>query len=129
MKVPRTVVSIGVIAAAMISAAPGTVGADVVPSGRIVQSGTPPAPHLVNAQAASDFQIAIPRAGDSCAATRLPRMSAAIASAPSGPKRKIAPSPSSAGPVEPVEGPDGLLWLCRHDDEGQQCICIPWQQD
>lgn len=35
----------------------------------------------------------------------------------------------SEGPVIPVEGPDGLLWLCREDDEAQQCICIPWFQD
>ena len=33
------------------------------------------------------------------------------------------------GPVVPVEGPDGLLWLCREDDEAQECICIPWFQD
>ena len=35
----------------------------------------------------------------------------------------------SEGPVTPVEGPDGLLWLCREDDAAQQCICIPWFQD
>jgi hypothetical protein len=34
-----------------------------------------------------------------------------------------------AGPIEPVEGPDDLLWLCREDEEGMQCICIPWAQD
>jgi hypothetical protein len=33
------------------------------------------------------------------------------------------------GPVMPVEGPDGLLWLCREDEEAQQCICIPWFPD
>lgn len=32
----------------------------------------------------------------------------------------------SAGPVEPVEGPGDLKWLCRNDEEGKQCICIPW---
>ncbi len=36
---------------------------------------------------------------------------------------------ASRGPVMPVEGPDGLLWLCREDEEAQQCICIPWAQD
>jgi hypothetical protein len=35
----------------------------------------------------------------------------------------------AAGPIEPVEGPDDLLWLCREDEEGMQCICIPWAQD
>jgi hypothetical protein len=35
----------------------------------------------------------------------------------------------SEGPVTPVEGPDGLLWLCREDEDAQQCICIPWFQD
>ncbi len=33
------------------------------------------------------------------------------------------------GPVIPVEGPDGTLWLCREDDEAQQSICIPWMQE
>lgn len=34
----------------------------------------------------------------------------------------------SAGRVIPVEGPDGLLWLCREDEEALQSICIPWFQ-
>lgn len=36
---------------------------------------------------------------------------------------------ASGGGVEPVEGPDGLLWLCREDEDAQECICIPWAQD
>jgi len=36
---------------------------------------------------------------------------------------------ASEGPVIPVEGPDGLLWLCKEDEEAQECICIPWFQD
>jgi hypothetical protein len=32
----------------------------------------------------------------------------------------------SAGPVTPVDGPGDLKWLCRNDEEGKQCICIPW---
>lgn len=38
-------------------------------------------------------------------------------------------SGSAEGPVEPVVGPDDLLWLCREDEEAQECICIPWAQD
>ncbi len=34
-----------------------------------------------------------------------------------------------AGPVIPVVDADGLLWLCREDDDAQQSICIPWFQD
>jgi hypothetical protein len=34
-----------------------------------------------------------------------------------------------AGPVIPVEGPDGKLWICREDEEAQQSICLPWFQD
>lgn len=34
-----------------------------------------------------------------------------------------------AGPIEPVQGPDDLLWLCREDEDAMQCICIPWAQD
>jgi hypothetical protein len=33
------------------------------------------------------------------------------------------------GPVIPVEGPDDLLWICREDEEAQQCVCLPWFQD
>jgi hypothetical protein len=36
---------------------------------------------------------------------------------------------ATKGPVMPVQGPDGLLWLCREDEEAQQCICIPWFQE
>ena len=36
---------------------------------------------------------------------------------------------AAEGPVIPVEGPDGLLWLCREDEAAQECICIPWAQD
>jgi len=32
----------------------------------------------------------------------------------------------AAGPIEPTEGPGDLKWLCREDEEGKQCICIPW---
>ena len=35
----------------------------------------------------------------------------------------------SEGPVVPSEGPDGLLWLCKEDDDAMECICIPWFQD
>jgi hypothetical protein len=38
-------------------------------------------------------------------------------------------SGSAEGDVEPVVGPDDLLWLCREDEEAQECICIPWAQD
>ena len=38
---------------------------------------------------------------------------------------QLAVGSTSQGPVEPVVGPDGLLWLCREDEE-EQCICIPW---
>jgi hypothetical protein len=33
------------------------------------------------------------------------------------------------GPVKPVVGADGLLWLCREDEDEQVCICIPWFPD
>ncbi|HNP27086.1 MAG TPA: hypothetical protein PKM20_10125 [Nitrosomonas sp.] len=33
---------------------------------------------------------------------------------------------ATRGPVEPVEGPDDKLWLCREDEGAQECICIPW---
>jgi len=36
---------------------------------------------------------------------------------------------TSEGPVIPVQGPDDLLWLCREDDDAQECVCIPWAQD
>lgn len=32
----------------------------------------------------------------------------------------------AAGPVDPVEDDDELLWLCRDDEEKQACVCIPW---
>jgi hypothetical protein len=35
----------------------------------------------------------------------------------------------AAGLVIPVDGPGNLKWLCRNDEEGKQCICIPWFQD
>lgn len=35
---------------------------------------------------------------------------------------------ATQGPVIPVEGPDGLTWLCREDEEAAECICIPWFQ-
>lgn len=41
---------------------------------------------------------------------------------------KLAAGDPSAGPVIPVDGPDDLKWLCREDEEGKQCICIPWFQ-
>ena len=36
---------------------------------------------------------------------------------------------TSEGPIQPVEGPDGLLWLCKEDEEAMECVCIPWFQD
>ena len=126
MKFPRTVVSIGAIAAVMISAMPGAIQADFMPNSHIVQSTPSSFPRLANAQAASDFQVAIPRSGGSCAAASLPRMKAAVAAVNPSSKKMTSPKPNSAGPIEPVEGPDGLKWLCRHDEEEQQCICIPF---
>ena len=122
MKFPRTLVRVAAIAAALISAA--SVHADLAPHG--FQSATSPHMHLATSHAASDFQVAVPRAGGSCAASSLPRMKAATVSPSS--KRLSAAKPSAAGPIEPVEGPDGLKWLCRHDEEEQQCICIPFVQ-
>jgi len=130
MKFPRTVLSIGAIAAAMISAAPGTaVRADLMSNGHSIQSATSPFLHLVNSQAASDLQVAIPRSGGSCAATSLPRMTAAAASVIPGSKKMTSPKPNTAGSIEPVVGPDGKRWLCRHDEEEQQCVCIPFVED
>ncbi|HEV8389213.1 MAG TPA: hypothetical protein VGQ35_05180 [Dongiaceae bacterium] len=129
MKFPRTVISIAAIAAAMISAAPGAVRADLTPNGHFVQSGPSLLPHLVGSRAASDFQVVIPRSGGSCAANSLPRIKAPTASANSGSKKLLSPKPNAAGPIEPVEGPYGLRWLCQHDEEAQQCICIPWPND
>jgi hypothetical protein len=129
MKFLRTVVSVGAIAAAIISAAPGAVRADLMPNGHFVQSAASPLLDLVDSQAASDFQVVIPQSGGSCAATSLPRLKAAGASVNPGSKKMISPKPSTAGPIKPVTGPDGLMWLCRHDDEAQQCVCIPWAQD
>jgi hypothetical protein len=127
MDFPRTVVSIA-MAAAVISAMPGAIRADLVPDDRIVQSTRSPLLRLANAQAASDFQVAIPRSGGSCAAASLPRVKAAVASTNPGSKKLSSAKPNAAGPIEPVEGPDGLKWLCRHDEEAQQCICIPFVQ-
>ena len=42
---------------------------------------------------------------------------------------KLGSGDAARGPVRPVEGPDGLRWLCREDEEAQECICIPWAQD
>ncbi|MCC6536852.1 MAG: hypothetical protein IT162_04835 [Bryobacterales bacterium] len=42
---------------------------------------------------------------------------------------RVATGDPVAGPVEPVTGADGLLWLCREDEAAGQCICIPWAQD
>jgi hypothetical protein len=97
-----------------------------VPS--IVQATPSSQLQRANAQAASDFQVAVPRSGGSCASTRLPRIKAAVAAANPGAKKLSSPKPNSAGPIEPVDGPDGLKWLCRHDEEAQQCICIPFVQ-
>ena len=129
MKVPRTVVSLGVVAAVLISIAPGAVRADLAPNGHGIQSATSPFLHLVTSQAASDFQAVIPLSGGSCAANHLPRIKAPAASAIPGAKKLASPKPTAAGPIEPVEGPYGLRWLCKHDEEEQQCICIPYPSD
>jgi hypothetical protein len=130
MKFPLTAVSIGAIAAAMISAAPSAVvRADLMPNGLFIQTAASPLLHLVNSQAASDFQVAIPRSAGSCAATKLPRMTAAAAPVNPVSKKMTSPEPNTAGPIEPVVGPDGKRWLCRHDEEEQQCVCIPFVQD
>ncbi len=125
MKFPLTLLSTA-IAAALISAAPATVSADLTPNGHLVQHVASPLLHLANSQAASDFQVAIPRSGGSCAATNLPRMKAAATTVNPGSKKLTSPKPNAAGPIEPVVGPDGLKWLCRHDEEAQECICIPF---
>lgn len=126
MKFPRTVVSIAAIAAAMIAAAPAAVGADLAPHGS--QSAPLPDLHLAASQAASDLQVAIPRMGGGCKANSLPRMKAAAAQVNPGSRKLSSANPTAAGPIEPVEGPDGLKWLCREDEEEQQCICIPFVQ-
>ena len=129
MKALRTVAAIGAMAAALVSVTAGSVQADLMRNGDLAQSAPSAGILLVNSPTApSGLQVAVPRIGNSCAATRLPRLKAAGATA--GPSSKMtAPAPSSAGPIKPVDGPDGLKWLCRYDDEGQQCICIPWAQD
>ena len=127
MKFPRTVVSIAAIAAIIVSAAPFAVHADLAPNG--FQSAASPLLHLANSHAASHFQVAIPRSGGSCASTSLPRMKAVVAAANPGSKKLSSLKPNTAGPIEPVDGSDGLKWLCRHDEEEQQCICIPFVQD
>lgn len=45
------------------------------------------------------------------------------------PDLRLGSGDATQGSITPVEGPDGLLWLCREDEEEQQCICIPWAQD
>lgn len=122
MTFPRTVVSIGVIGAALISTA--SVRADRMP----IQSAPSPHLHLAASQTVSDLQIAIPRAGGSCAAKSLPRLKAAAAAVNQSSKKLSAAKPNAAGPVVPVVGPDGLTWLCREDEEAQECVCIPFVQ-
>ena len=39
---------------------------------------------------------------------------------------KLGQGDPAEGPVTPVDGPGDLKWLCRNDEEGKQCICIPW---
>jgi hypothetical protein len=121
MKFPRIVVSIGVIGAALIATA--SVRADLMP----VRSAPSPHLQLAASQSASDIQIAIPRVGGTCAAHSLPRMKAAAAVNPSSKKLSSA-KPDAAGPIVPAVGPDGLTWLCREDEEAQQCVCIPFVQ-
>ncbi|MDP2712532.1 MAG: hypothetical protein Q8O56_15055 [Solirubrobacteraceae bacterium] len=70
-------------------------------------------------------------AGGALAGDRVPSSDARdVSDAKLGPDQLVAVDGSgpSAGPVIPVEGPDGLLWLCREDEEAQQSICIPWAQ-
>lgn len=119
MKFPRTVLAIGAIAVAMLAAAPAAVHADLAAS---------PLMHRAAAQGASDIQVAIPRVGGSCAANSLPRMKAAAATVKPSSKKLSAAKPDAAGPIVPAVGPDGLTWLCREDEEAQQCVCIPFVQ-
>jgi hypothetical protein len=70
------------------------------------------------------------RAGVECVATELSELTIRSRAAVVGADRiTLGAGDPAAGPVRPVEGPDGLRWLCREDDEGMQCICIPWAQD
>lgn len=88
----------------------------------------PAAGALAASQAASDLQVAIPRVEGSCAAKNLPRMTAATAAAHPSSKKLSAAKPDAAGPIVPAEGPDGKKWLCREDEEAQECYCIPFMQ-
>jgi hypothetical protein len=106
MKSPRIFVPLAVIVTAIIAAA----GA------------------FAASPAASDLKVAIPRVGGSCAANNLPRMKAAVAATNPSSKKLSAAKPDAAGPIVPAEGPDGLKWLCREDEEAQQCVCIPFVQ-
>jgi len=70
------------------------------------------------------------RLGAVCAATDVGDLRFRSRSAPvSVDMIKLGTGDPAGGPIEPVQGPDDLLWLCREDEEGMQCICIPWAQD
>ena len=74
---------------------------------------------------------ALAPAGAALAGERAPSSDAeriSYASLGSGQLSAVGGDGPSAGPVIPVEGPDGLLWLCREDEEAKQSICIPWFQ-
>ena len=65
-----------------------------------------------------------------CRATELGELTFFDRSAEADPNDiRLGSGNASKGPVMPVQGPDGLLWLCREDEEAQQCICIPWFQE
>lgn len=108
---------------------------------------------LINAKTLSPiFSIATPRAGASCASKELnltiargtPLRAQSCENGyctPADPNsftfrdrsRKVLSSElglgagdPAAGPIEPVDGPGTLKWLCRENEEKLQCECIPW---
>jgi hypothetical protein len=110
---------------------------------------------LINAETSSPLlEVAVPKSGARCAATTL-HLSISQAndvraeacssgqcretplaglefrdrSTRVNPDKIVLGSGSAEGRVEPVVGPDDLLWLCREDEDAQECVCIPWAQD
>lgn len=65
-----------------------------------------------------------------CSATKLDTLAFLDRSGRASPTDiRLGSGDPTKGPVTPVEGPDGLLWLCREDEEEMVCICIPWFPD
>lgn len=112
--------------------------------------------YLINARTLSPvLKITTPSAGASCSAKELqltlsPGLPLSVRTCENGRcittdpnaltffDRSSSVSPTELGlgagyprtrSVEPTTGPDGLLWLCRSNEQTQQCECIPWFQD